>query len=103
MGSPISLILTDIFIKQFEQQATATADLCPTVWLRYVYETFVIWSQGRDNVVAFLEHLNGLWTTIQFTIDQERDDTIPFLDAEGSRQADGTLSNSVYHKPSYTD
>ena len=71
MGSPISPVLADMFMEAFEQTAIATADFQPRVWLRYVDDTFVIWQHGHDKLQLFLEHLNGLHSRIQFTMDQD--------------------------------
>ena len=103
MGSPISPVLADMFMEAFEQTAIATADFQPRVWLRYVDDTFVIWQHGQDKLQLFLEHLNGLHSRIQFTMDQEKDGNIPFLDVEVSRQPDGSLAQKIYRKPTHTD
>ncbi|XP_071798283.1 uncharacterized protein [Asterias amurensis] len=39
MGSPISPVLADIFMEEFESSSLLTADLRPSLWLRYVDET----------------------------------------------------------------
>ena len=51
----------------------------------------------------FLEHLNGLHSSIQFTIEPERNGSISFLDVEVSRREDGSLAWRVYRKPTHTD
>jgi hypothetical protein len=42
MGSPISPLVSNIFMKNFEQLALTTAQEEPKIWLRYVDDTFVI-------------------------------------------------------------
>ena len=103
MGSPLSPVLADLFMEEFEQLAINTADHSPIMWLLYVGDTFVIWQHGQEKLCLFLEHLNGLHSNIQFTMEQERNGSISFLDVEVSRQEDGTLSRSVYRKPTHTD
>ena len=34
MGSPLSPILADLYMEHFEQEAIASADKKPTIWLR---------------------------------------------------------------------
>ena len=60
MGSPISPVLANIFMEDFEQKALGTARLKPKLWLRYVDDTFIIWSHGLENLDDFLSHINPI-------------------------------------------
>ncbi|OPX53823.1 reverse transcriptase domain-containing protein, partial [Oceanospirillum multiglobuliferum] len=42
MGSPVSPIVANIYMESFEQQALSSAIHTPSIWLRYVDDTFVI-------------------------------------------------------------
>ncbi|XP_022105762.1 uncharacterized protein LOC110987380 [Acanthaster planci] len=42
MGSPLSPVLADLFMEEFAQTALFSADLKPSVWIRYVDDTFVV-------------------------------------------------------------
>ena len=101
MGSPLSPVLADLFM-EFEQTALLSADLKPSIWLRYVDDSFV-WPHSKQDLQRSLQHLNSLHTNIQFTIEQEQDGHIAFLDVEISRKQDGTLACIVYRKPTHTD
>ena len=57
----------------------------------------------RDHVDSFLQHLNSQQPTIRFTIEIEKDNTIPFLDTTVTRDSDGLLTSTVYRKPAHTD
>ena len=70
MVSPLSPVLADLFMEEFEQLAINTADHSPSVWLRYVHDTFVIWQHGQEKLCLFLKHLNGLHSNMQFTMEQ---------------------------------
>ena len=80
MGSPLSPVVANIFMEEFENEALQEAGSKPRLWLRYVDDTFVIWSQGRDQLEDFLSFLNGRHGNIQFTMEEETDGSIPFLD-----------------------
>ena len=103
MGSPLSPVLADLFMEEFEQTALLSADLKPSVWLRHVDDTFVVWPRSKHDLEHFLQHLIGLHSNIQFTMEQEQDGHIAFLDVEMSRQQDSTLARTVYRKHTHTD
>jgi hypothetical protein len=46
MGISLSPVVSNIFIEHFEEIALDTADFKPAKWLRYIDETFVVWSLG---------------------------------------------------------
>ena len=91
MGSPLSPILANLFMEWFEEEAIRTTQTNPTLWLRYVDDTFVLWQHERDELDRFLTHLNNIRPSIQFTMEIEKDGRHPFLDTEVIRnQNDGT-------------
>ena len=102
MGSPLSPVVAGLFMKDFEQTALVTADREPKLWLRYVDDTFIIWPHGRTQLVTFLDHLNGLSEKIQFTMEIEEENQLPFLDVL-VRRNENTLTTSVFHKKTHTD
>ena len=65
MGSPVSAVIANIFMEDFEEHAIANAIYKPKIWKRYVDDTFTI--LDRDQVDGFLQHLNNQQTTIRFT------------------------------------
>ena len=102
MGSPLSPVLADLYMESFETMAIEKAVQPPSLWLRYVDDTFVIWPHGRDTLNDFLSHLNSLAPSIQFTMEIEEGGKLPFLDVLVQRGCDG-LTTSVYRKPTHTD
>ena len=52
---------------------------------------------------VFLEHLNSLHPSIEFTMEMEEGGSLPFLDTLIKRNKDGTVDTSVYRKPTHTD
>ena len=77
MGSPLSPVIANLFMEDFENTALATADFQPKLWKRYVDDTFV-WPQGTDQLQIFLHHINHLHENIEFTIEKERTTKLSF-------------------------
>jgi hypothetical protein len=103
MGSPVSPVIANFFIEEFEERALNQATLKPNCWYRYVDDTFVIWPHGKTSLTNFLEHLNGLHKNIQFTMEIEENGHPPFLDIDIYRKRDGSLGHKVYRKPTHTN
>ena len=100
MGSPLSPVVVNIFMKDFEMTALSTADFQLKVWFRYVDDTFVIWQPGSDNLQVFLQHLNGLHERIEFIFDTETSGCLPFFDVMVERKGN-KLSMDMYRKPTH--
>ena len=102
MGSPLSPVVAGLFMEDFEQTALVTADREPKLWLRNMDDTFIIWPHGRTQLVTFLDHLNGLCEKIQFTMEMEEENQLPFLDVL-VKWNENTLTTSVFRKKTHTD
>ena len=102
MGSPLSPIVANIYMETFEVEAIRSAPNPPKFWKRYVDDTFTILESSKKE--EFLTHLNSIDHQIQFTTEESREDgAMPFLDILVSPGRDGSLSTSVYRKPTHTD
>jgi predicted GIY-YIG superfamily endonuclease len=101
MGNSLSPIVSNIYMEHFEQLALNSAQDKPSLWLRYVDDTFVIWPHGTERIQNFLTHLNSLRPTIQFTMEMESGGAIPFLDVLVIRKGTA-LTTQVYRKPTHT-
>ena len=100
MGSPVSLVVANIYMEMFEELALRTATHPPRIWRCYV-DTFCVIT--KTEVKGFLSHLNSLRPTITFTTEEEVDGKLPFLDTLLHRKNDGSLDISVYRKHTHTD
>ena len=65
-------------------------------------DTFVIHKEA--NKQGFLQHINSVDLAIRFTVEDNKEDgSIPFLDTIVKPEVDGSLSITVYRKPTHTD
>ena len=102
MGSPLSPAVANIFMESLEERALNTTTLKPSMWIRYVDDTFVIWPHGDAELERFHQYLNQQNPSIKFTMDEERENQLPFLDVLVKRE-DNHLRTSVYRKPTHTN
>ena len=99
MGSPLSPVLANIYMEYVEKMALGSTSLKPSMWLRYVDDTFILWRHQED-VQILLDHVNPIQRSIQFTIEKEQDNKLPFLDVlvTPTKQR---FRSSVYRKPTF--
>jgi hypothetical protein len=75
MGNALSPVVSNIYMEHFEELALNR----PLLWLQYVDDIFVIWPHGPDKLQEFFFHINSIKPTIQFTMETEANNKIPFL------------------------
>ena len=101
MGSPVSVVVV-IVMEDVEERALASFPDPPKFWKRYVDDVCV--AMREDQIETFLDHLNNIELTIQFTVETETEDgTLPFLDICLHHEEEGTVQTSIYRKPCHTD
>ena len=98
MGSPMSPVIANMYMEHLEETALGIAPLQPTLWLRYVDDTFVIWPHGDKELQHFHKHINQQHPNLQFTIEEEKGGKLAFLDVQVTRSSDG-LTMEPYSKP----
>ena len=101
MGSPISPLIANIFMEEFEVKALSSIPHPPSLWLRFVDDTFVI--NRAEHSQDLLHHINNQDPHIQFTVEPTQQGSLPFLDTLVTIDPDNTFSTTVYRKPTHTD
>ena len=101
MGSPVSAVVANLYMEFFEELALKSAPSKPRLWKTYVDDTCCIVKKGT--VEGLLSHLNSVRPSIGFTVEVEREGSLPFLDTLLQRRDDGSLDVTVYRKPTHTD
>ena len=114
MGSSLSPVMSNIYMEHFEQELIkdVPCDLRPSLWMRYVDDIFVIF-EDMSKFEPFLDHLNRIRPSIQFTYELSRTDkvvegspnlpdniaeAIPFLELNVMRRTDGSFTFSIFKK-----
>ena len=101
MGSPISAVLANLYL-EFLERGPFDRILPNTVtWLRYVDDVLII-APRRLDLHQLKDDLNTVEQSIQFTLEEELDDQMPFLDALLIKQ-DHRLQFKVHRKPTNKD
>ena len=70
-------------------------------WKRQMDDIFFVWSGSKDELETFVWHLNGVERRIQFQMELEKENFLPFLDV-GITKCEGKLVTRVYMKPTNT-
>ena len=101
MGSPVSPVVANIFMEHIEEIAIQQSPSPIWFWKRYVNDTFCF--LRRSPVDRVLNHLNSISPSITFTVEQEMEGKIPFLDTFVTREENRTLKVGGYCKSTYMD
>ena len=94
MGSPVLVVIANLVMEDIEERQLSTFHPPPLFWRRYV-----------DDTCAALppDHLNSIEPCVQFTVGEELDGRLAFLDVQLSRNDDGTVCTLVYCKATHTN
>ncbi|BHF60781.1 hypothetical protein SprV_0100374700 [Sparganum proliferum] len=98
MGSPISGLIAEAVLQRLE--SLVFRHHRPKFWARYVDDTFIIIE--RDQVLTFKEQLNAIFPDIQFTMEEEENNQLTFLDVLVCRKDCGGLKTKVFRKATNT-
>ena len=76
MGSPLGPILANIFVGFYEKLLFDRFPK-PYIYLHYMDDTFAC---PRNEASSFFQQLNDLHPSLTFTMNEERDNKLTFLD-----------------------
>ena len=79
MGNPLSPVLSNLYMEFFEAKILSRILPRNIYWFRYVDDIFCIWPKS-ENLQNFLAALNNLVPSIRFTLEEEENCILPFLD-----------------------
>ena len=77
MGNCLSPVCSNLYMEFFKKYLIRTILPDDVNWYRYVDDVLCLWQEDLDN---FLCQLNNLVPSIEFSIEEEIDFKIPFLD-----------------------
>ncbi|BHF74163.1 hypothetical protein SprV_0401727300 [Sparganum proliferum] len=98
MGSPISGFIAEAVLQRLESLVFQHHK--PKFWARYVDDTFVV--IDRDQLLTFKERLNAVFPDIQFTMEEEENNQLAFLDVLVCRKDCGGPKTKVFRKATNT-
>jgi hypothetical protein len=108
MGTPMAVNFANLFMSKFETDMLQSYEQQhgkrPTVWLRYIDDVFIVWHGSDSDLLHFMKFCNNYSTnkhyasTIKFTCSPPSN-TVNFLDTTVTLNPDGTLSTTLYSKP----
>ena len=102
VGSPISPLIANLFMEEFEVKALSSCPHPPTLCLRFVDDTFVITKAEHNQPLH--QHINNQDPHLQFTVEESsQQGTLPILDTLVTIEFNNTFTTSVYRKPTHID
>ena len=101
MGNPLSAVLAPLYMETLEEDHFKTIVGRDVTWLRYCDDIIALLPDTVD-IQTLLQELNSVEASIQFTVEEEQDSKLAFLDVLIHRLPTG-LHYSVYRKPTNKD
>ena len=101
MGSPLGPILADIFLAKLENGPLKDTLSKLDYYCRYIDDTLIVCDEMVDKQ-EMLDFFNNVRPAIQFTSEEEKDNSIAFLDVLLSRRRDGSIKRNIFRKNTWT-
>ena len=97
MGSPLGPVLADCYMAKLENTVLSGAIKQLTFYSRFVDDTFIMCDNDVD-IDKVLELFNTAHPSVSFTMSEEQNGEIPFLDVLLIGKDDGYLERRMYRK-----
>jgi len=104
MGAPTSSILSEIYLQYLENTKIQNILMKPGIegYLRYVDDILLIYNKNQTDIGEIVLSFNSLTPSLNFTLEQETDNKLNFLDITIIKVA-GRISFDIYRNPTTTD
>ena len=105
IGKSISKPLAGIYMHWFERTYVfnETGEFRDNIvfWKRQMDDIFFVWKGSKEELELFVWKFNRIEIRIQFTLEVEKEEFLPFLDV-GILKKEGKLVTKIYRKPIHT-
>ena len=101
MGSPLGLVLANIFIGYHESRLFQSILHQQPEWYKQTVDNTFGILNGYSVANSFLDPLNNLRPSLKFACEYDKDDKLPFLDVLVQKE-DTTFMTCVYRRPIFT-
>jgi hypothetical protein len=104
MGAPTSAPLSEIYLQYMKHTAISDALLKHKItgYYRHMDDILLIYDTRHTDINNVLNHFKKINKGIQFTLEQEQNNSIHFLDLTITR-TDNNFQFKIYQKPTTTD
>ena len=101
MGTPLGPLLADIFMSKLENEHIHNTIEKLICYVRYVDDTFIACPR-RTSTRQLLKEFNSCHPDIKFTMEEENDDCLPFLDLKLIRSPNDNIVTRIHYKKTWT-
>ncbi|CAF4925777.1 unnamed protein product [Rotaria socialis] len=98
MGAKLSPIVANLALEIFETESAADIIQRSIFWMRYMDDILSVWKEDED-LEAVLKELNTRHNSLKFTLEEEEENQLSFLDLSIIR-CDSCLEFKIFRKPS---
>ena len=101
MGTRMAPSYANIFMGRLENRLLERVTIKPPIWWRYIDDVFTIWPHGEECFESFVEQINSMHSTINFTTEWSYK-SVSFLEVKITLNEEGRLITDLYTKPTDT-